>query len=84
MKQATLKKSSFTLPSSEVLLVDRLKKSLHLKSNTQVVRQALHELRSKVERQELRRQFEEASQMVQKANREEMRELDRLSDEGLE
>lgn len=83
MKQNTLRKSSFTLPMEQVSQVIRLKKSLHLKSNTEVVRQALRELESKVDREALRRQFQEASQVVRETNREEMSSLDQLADEGI-
>jgi len=83
MKSNALKKSSFTLPSSQVSLVLRLKKTLHLKSNTEVVRRALQELQNKVERQSLRAQFLEASKAVREANREDLQELDQLADEGL-
>lgn len=83
MKSNALKKSSFTLPSSQVSLVLRLKKTLHLKSNTEVVRRALQELQKKVERQSLREQFLEASKTVREANREDLQELDQLADEGL-
>jgi hypothetical protein len=83
MKNSALKKSSFTLPVPEIELVSRLKKKLHLKSNTAVVRRALLELQAKVERVTLRQKFKEASQMVRKVNRKEMQELDLLSDEGI-
>lgn len=83
MKSNTLKKSSFTLPSSQVSLVTRLKKTLRLKSNTEVVRRALQELQNKVERQALRQQFLEASRLVSEANRQDMEDLDRLAGEGI-
>ena len=83
MKSNTLKKSSFTLPSSQVSLVTKLKKTLHLKSNTEVVRRALQELQNKVERQALRQQFVEASRVVREANRQDMAELDQLAGEGI-
>ena len=83
MKSSIAIKSSFTLPPEEVTLVMRLKKKLKFKSNTEVVRQALYDLDAKLSREELRKQFREASSLVQKSNREDMRDLDLLSDEGL-
>ena len=76
-------KSSFTLPPSEVSLVARLKRRLHLASNTAVIRKALLDLQAKVERQQLREQFRSASKMVLKVNREEMEALDHLAGENL-
>lgn len=84
MKNAVLQKSSFSLPLEQALLVTRLKKRLRLRSNTEVVRQALRELQKKVDREELRRQFTEASMLVQGANREDREVLDDLAGEGLE
>jgi hypothetical protein len=83
MKNTHLEKSSFTLPKPEVLLVKRLKKELGLSSNTAVVRRALLDLQKKVEREHLRQQFQSASDLVRRVNREDMKALDLLSDEGL-
>lgn len=84
MKNAANKKSSFTLPASEVSRVSRLKKRLGLRSNTAVVRRALSELETRVDRRELRKQFQEASQLVRSSNQKDMDELDLLAGEGLE
>lgn len=83
MKQSLLKKSSFTLPISEIPLVASLKKKFRLKSNTDVIRMALHELDTRINRETLRKKFAEASQLVRQANQKEMTELDELADEGL-
>lgn len=83
MKKNVAIKSSFTLPPQEVALVTRLKRRLRLASNTAVVRQALHDLQKKLDRDELKRQFVEASHLVREVNREDMRELDQLANEGL-
>lgn len=84
MKKSNLAKSSFTLPKPEVAMVRRLKTELGLHSNTAVVRRALLDLQKRVEREHLRQQFREASAVVSQVNREEMRDLDLLSDEGLD
>jgi len=84
MKNSTIKKSSFTLPATEVSRVTRLKKRLGLRSNTAVVRRALSELETRVDRRILREQFRESSKLVQKANQRDMEELDSLAVEGLE
>ena len=76
MKNSALKKSSFTLPREEVSRVKQLRKKLKLKSNTAVVRVALNELESKLDRENLRRQFREASHIVKKVNKKEMEEFD--------
>lgn len=83
MKSSVNKKSSFTLPASEVLRVSRLKNRLGLRSNTAVVRRALSELETSVDRSLLRKQFRESSQLVRKANQSDMDELDLLAGEGL-
>lgn len=77
-------KSSFTLPPEEVILVMKLKKKLKLKSNTEVIRQALYDLETRLSREELRRKFREASALVKKNNQEEMLALDQLAGEDLE
>lgn len=84
MKKSTLKKSSFTLPATEVSRVVRLKKKLGLRSNTEVVRRALSDLETSMDRIQLRKQFQEASSLVREANREDLRELDTLAGEGIE
>lgn len=83
MKKMVLVKSSFTLPPAEVSLVTRLKRQLHLASNTAVVRRALSDLEKKIEREELRRQFRAAVQVVRPSSEEEIHEMDHLVNEGL-
>ena len=84
MTSHALKKSSFTLPTSELPLVQRLKKQLHLESNTAVIRHALKFLESQMERKALRAQFKQASALVKTANADDYAEWDILADEGLE
>lgn len=83
MKRNALVKSSFSLPPAEVKVVVRLRRELGFSSNTSVVRLALQNLQKSVERDHLREQFREASLVVRKVNRQEMEDLDRLSNEGL-
>ena len=83
MKSHAIKKSSFTLPPSEVSRVNRLKKRLRLKSNTAVVRRALSDLEARVDRNLLREQFQQASLIVRESHLKEMAELDHLAGEGL-
>lgn len=77
-------KSSYTLPVSEISMVEDLKVKLKFKSNTQVIRLALKELYDKFNRKSLQAQFSEASRLVSSDNRDDYEELDRLSDEGIE
>jgi hypothetical protein len=84
MKSLIGKKSSFTLPGAEVSRVSRLKRRLGLRSNTAVVRRALTELENSMDRNHLRKQFQDASALVRDVNREDLRELDALADEGIE
>jgi hypothetical protein len=83
MTQHALKKSSFTLPSKEVPLVKQLKKRLNLSSNTEVIRLALYELRSKLDRSAIRKQFQRASEIVKDTNKKDMEYLDALASEGI-
>ncbi len=83
MQSHTIDKSSFTLPADEVLVVRRLKRHLRLKSNTEVVRRALRELEAKIDREKLRAQFQEASLLVRKVNRQDMADLDRTVGDDL-
>lgn len=78
-----LRKSSFTLPPSEVSKVLRIRKRLSLKSNTAVIRRALHLLEEKMDREMLRAQFHRASRIVVERNAQDMKEMDLLSDEGI-
>jgi hypothetical protein len=77
-------KSSFTLPAQEVPIVNMLRKKLKLKSNTQVIRMALFDLKEKVYRDELRDRFKEASDLVKNNWPEEAKWLEESVGEGLE
>ena len=84
MKSNTARKSSVTLSAAEHAQVLRLRRLLKLRSNTDVIRRSLKLLEEAVTREELRRQFREASARVRSSTLEEMRELDELAGEGLE
>ena len=84
MKSHTARKSSFTLPAAEHAQVLRLRRLLKARSNTEVIRRSLKLLEESVSREELRRQFREASARVRSSSREAMQELDPLIGEGLE
>jgi len=84
MKSSAQKKSSFTLPAAEVSRVNRLKRKLGLRSNTEVVRRALADLENSMDRNHLRKQFQEASLLTRQVNREDYQELDGLAGEGIE
>jgi hypothetical protein len=84
MKSHTVRKSSFTLPATEHAQVLRLRRLLKARSNTEVIRRSLKLLEESVSREELRRQFREASARVRSSSLEATRELDPLVGEGLE
>jgi hypothetical protein len=77
-------KSSITLPAPELALVEGLRKRLRAKSKVDVVRRGLYLLRDSVDRDLLRAQYREASRRVRDSTRDELAELDVLSDEGLD
>jgi hypothetical protein len=76
-------KSSITLPTKELALVEVLKKRLKAKSKVEVVRRGLLLLRDSVERDAIRAKYAEASRAVRKSTLAELEELDALSEEGL-
>lgn len=84
MNTFSCSKSSFTLPMPEVALIARLKEQLGVRSNTALIRLALDALRTKVDRDALRSEFQRASRLVRKSNAADYAELDALADEGLE
>jgi len=84
MKSHTMRKSSFTLPAAEHAQVLRLRRLLKARSNTEVIRRSLRLLEESVSREELRRQFREASAGVRASTLAALRELDPLIGEGLE
>jgi len=84
MKSNTIGKSSFTLAAKEHAQVRRLRRLLKARSNTEVIRRALRLMEESVSREELRRQFRDASVRVRSSTLETVHELDRLAGEGLE
>jgi hypothetical protein len=84
MKSNTARKSSFTLAAAEHAQVRRLRRLLKAPSNTEVIRRSLKLLEESISREELRRQFREASTRVRSSTLEAIEELDSLVGEGLE
>jgi Arc/MetJ-type ribon-helix-helix transcriptional regulator len=84
MKSHTVRKSSFTLPPKEHARVLRLRRLLKAPSNTDVIRRSLRLLEDSISREELRRQFREASARVRSSTLEVVQELDPLVNDGLE
>lgn len=84
MKSHTIRKSSFTLPAEEHARVLRLRRLLKAPSNTEVIRRSLRLLEDSISREELRRQFREASARVRSSTLEAVHELDPLVNDGLE
>jgi hypothetical protein len=84
MKSNTARKSSFTLAAAEHAQVRRLRRLLKAPSNTEVIRRSLKLLEESITREELRRQFREASTRVRSSTLEAIEELDPLVGEGLE
>ena len=82
MRQNT--KSSITLPTDELRLVQKLKARLRLKSNVDVVRTGLRLLKERTDREELRDAYRQASRAT-RTNVVETQELDdALVVEGLD
>ena len=84
MKSNTIGKSSFTLGAKEHAQVRRLRRLLKARSNTEVIRRSLRLLEESVSREELRRQFREASVRVRSSTLGTVQELDPMVGEGLE
>jgi hypothetical protein len=84
MKGNAPAKSSFTLSPAEHAQVRRLRRILNARSNTEVIRRSLRLLEQQVSRDELRRQFREASARVRSSTMKELRELDALTSDGLD
>lgn len=84
MKSNTKKKSSITLPPSELNLVKSLMKALDEKSKVAVIRRGLYLLKEQMDRASLKRSYALASKTVRQLVREEVAELDELSNEGLD
>lgn len=77
-------KSSITLPPEELKLVIGLQKKLGAKSKVEVIRRGLKLLRDQTDRQSLRNAYREASAKIQKNYSQEMRELDGVTEEGID
>ena len=84
MRSNTAAKSSFTLSAAEHAQVRRLRRMLNARSNTEVIRRSLKVLEEQLSREELRRQFQEASAKVRSSTVKELRELEALSNDGLD
>ena len=83
MKSRTAGKSSFTLAPAEHAQVRRLRRLLKARSNTEVIRRSLTLLEESVSREQLRRQFREASARVRFSTLEAIRDFDPLVSDGL-
>jgi hypothetical protein len=84
MKSHTAAKSSFTLAPAEHAQVRRLRRLLKARSNAEVIRRSLKLLEESVSREELRRQFREASARVRSSTLEAIRDFDPLVSDGLD
>ena len=84
MKNNTAGKSSFTLAPAEHAQVRRLRRLLKARSNAEVIRRSLTLMEESVSREELRRQFREASKLVRASTLEAIKEWEPLNHEGLE
>jgi Arc/MetJ-type ribon-helix-helix transcriptional regulator len=84
MKPNTAGKSSFTLAPADHAQVQRLRRMLKARSNTEVIRRSLRLLEESLSREELRRQFREASARVRASTLAAVKELDPMVGEGLE
>ncbi|MGO9451075.1 MAG: hypothetical protein ACLQDV_08525 [Candidatus Binataceae bacterium] len=80
MKSNTVGRLSITLAPAEQAQVRRLRRLLKARSNAEVIRRSLSLLEESVSREELRRQFREASARVRSSTLEVMRELDPFLD----
>jgi IS5 family transposase len=76
-------KSSITLPPEELRVVLALQARLKAKSKVEVVRRGLRLLRDATEREALREAYRRASRATRASVSHELRELDRLTAEGL-
>jgi hypothetical protein len=84
MKSNAPGKSSFTLAPAEHAQVRRLRRMLKARSNTEVIRRSLTMLEESLSREELRRQFREASKLVRGSTLEAIKEWEPLNHEGLD
>ena len=77
-------KSSITLPSAELRLVQSLKARLRLTSNVEVVRRGLRLLAETSERKALKDAYREASKATRRGSRRDRAALNALAGEGIE
>ena len=77
-------KSSITLPPGELELVLSLMKSLKAKSKVDIIRRGLTLLKESTDRQALRASYKEASLKTRAMLSQELKDLDHLTDEGLD
>lgn len=82
MKKNT--KSSITLPPQELALVEGLVKSLGAKSKVEVIRRGLTLLKNQSDRAALKAAYAAAALKAGDSTREELKDLDPLSAEGIE
>jgi hypothetical protein len=82
MKKNT--KSSITLPPKELELVEGLLKATGAKSKVEVIRRGLYLLKSQTDREALRAAYANASRKVAPSLREDLKDLDPLSGEGID
>ena len=82
MKRNT--KSSVTLPADELKKVVYLRKTLGAKSNVEIIRRGLKLLTEQTDREQLRVAYREASKKSRETLKLELKELDSLSNEGLD
>jgi len=76
-------KSSITLPAEELKQVESLRKSLKAKSNVEVIRRGLTLLIEQTHRQELRAAYQNASAQTRESVKQELIELNSLTNEGI-
>jgi len=84
MKSNTIKKSSITLPPKELRVVKELMKTLSARSKVEVIRKGLLLLKSQTDRESLKKAFAKASHATRSSLEKEIKELDHLSEEGLD
>src|SRR5260370_27324570 len=84
MKRNSAGKLSITIAGAEQAQVRRLRRVLKARSNTEVIRRSLQLLDESVSREDLSRQFREASARVRRSTLDSVRKLDPLLGEGLE
>lgn len=77
-------KSSITLPAEEFKQVERLRKTIGAKSNVEVIRKGIRLLSEQTDRELLRAAFQDAAKKTRDVAKSELKELNALTDEGLD